>query len=127
MTWPSTRAAGLFYVTNYGDNTVSVINKASNAIVATVPVGVHPVAVEVDPVTHRAYVVNGDSTVSVIAPFASQDITFTSVAADERHGGRQRPGHRHGRRLGQPGHLQHDQPACTSAPAVRSIHPRRSA
>ncbi|GAA4361021.1 Ig-like domain repeat protein [Angustibacter luteus] len=72
-------AAGLFYVTNYGDNTVSVIDKTSNAILATVPVGDHPTAVEVDRITHRAYVVNSDNTLSVIAPFASQDITFTSV------------------------------------------------
>jgi YVTN family beta-propeller protein len=71
--------AGLFYVTNYGDNTVSVIDKTSNAILATVPVGDRPTAVEVDRLTHRAYVVNSDNTLSVIAPFASQDITFTSV------------------------------------------------
>lgn len=70
---------GLFYVTNEGDNTVSVIDKTSNAILATVSVGNRPTAVEVDAVTHRAYVVNSDNTLSVIAPFASQDITFTSV------------------------------------------------
>lgn len=72
--------AGTFYVTNYANASASVIDKTSGAVVATVPVGDHPSAVEVDPVSHRAYVVNNDHTVSVIAPFASQDITFTSDA-----------------------------------------------
>ena len=68
------------FVTNRNDDTVSVIDQDSNTVVDTVPVGETPVTVEVDPATHRVYVTNSDSTISVIgAPFASQEIIFTSV------------------------------------------------
>jgi len=69
------------FVTNRDDNSVSVIDQATETVIGTVPVGAYPVAVRVDPSTHRIYVTNaGDSTISVIAPFASQEITFTSTA-----------------------------------------------
>lgn len=56
------------YVTNRLDNTVSVINTATNTVVGTVPVGAFPVGVAVTPDNAFAYVVNtGDSTVSVIS------------------------------------------------------------
>ena len=60
------RAAHTVYVTN-GTGTVSVINEATGRVTATVPVGVFPYGVAVDPATHTAYVANADSgTVSVI-------------------------------------------------------------
>lgn len=68
------------YVTNRNDDTVSVIDQATHALIGTVAVGDHPLAVEVDPTTHRVYVTNADNTVSVIAPFENQAITFTSTA-----------------------------------------------
>jgi YVTN family beta-propeller protein len=46
------------YVANYGDNSVSVINTATNGIVATVPVGIYPAAVAVTPDRGHVYVVN---------------------------------------------------------------------
>lgn len=47
---------------------VSVISGASNAVVATVPVGNGPDGVGVNPATNTVYVTNGsDSTVSVIS------------------------------------------------------------
>jgi uncharacterized protein len=59
------------YVANYGSDSVTVIDAASDAasqkVIATVQVGEHPQAVAVDSGTHRAYVANtGNSTVSVI-------------------------------------------------------------
>jgi YVTN family beta-propeller protein len=61
------------YVVNAVDNTVSVIDTASNAAVATIPVGTLPVAVATTPDGTRAYVTNfgdtgngSDNTVSVI-------------------------------------------------------------
>jgi YVTN family beta-propeller protein len=55
------------YVTNRGDNTVSVIDASTRTVTATVPVGKTPAAVAVDPGTHTVYVTNrGDNTVSVI-------------------------------------------------------------
>src|SRR6266581_1094329 len=55
------------YVANAGTNTVSVIDTASNTVVATIPVGIFPDAVAVTPDGTRAYVANkGTNTVSVI-------------------------------------------------------------
>ena len=55
------------YVTNGGDNTVSVIDTATNTVVATIPVGQFPFGVAITPDGTRAYVPNaGDNTVSVI-------------------------------------------------------------
>jgi YVTN family beta-propeller protein len=55
------------FVANYGDDTVGVINAASNQLVATIPVGTNPVAVAISPDGTQALVANDfDNTVSVI-------------------------------------------------------------
>ena len=55
------------YVTNRFDNTVSVIDTATNTVVATLPVGGTPAAVDVTPDGAFAYIANAnDGTVSVI-------------------------------------------------------------
>ncbi len=55
------------YVANVGSNNVSVIDGATNAVVATVSVGDFPKAVGANPNTNRIYVTNdNDNTVSVI-------------------------------------------------------------
>ena len=58
----------LVYVTNSGgSNTVSVINTATNTVVATIPVGSVPQLLAVSPDGTRVYVPNqGSNTVSVI-------------------------------------------------------------
>ena len=58
----------LVYVTNQGgSNTVSVINTATNTVVATIPVGIVPGLLAVSPDGTRVYVPNqGSDTVSVI-------------------------------------------------------------
>ena len=62
------------YVANSGSNTVSVIDKDTNAVVATVPVGERPTGVLA--VGSRIYVTNHLSgTVSVI------DVAFNTVVA----------------------------------------------
>ena len=48
------------YVTNYVDNTVSVIDTATNTVVATVPVGVQPFGVAITPDGTRAYVADAN-------------------------------------------------------------------
>ena len=64
------------YVTNFGDNTVSVIDTDSNLVVATVAVGASPEGVAVSPDGSHVYVANHvDSTVSVI------DAVSTTVVA----------------------------------------------
>ncbi len=50
--------AGAAYITNQLDNTVSVINIATNTVTATIPVGNHPVGVSVSPDGTKAYIAN---------------------------------------------------------------------
>jgi YVTN family beta-propeller protein len=55
------------YITDGGDNTVSVIDTSTNTVVATVAVGANPRGVAVSPDGTKVYVANfGDNTVSVI-------------------------------------------------------------
>ncbi|MDP1699020.1 MAG: beta-propeller fold lactonase family protein [Xanthomonadaceae bacterium] len=74
---PATGQSGPFaYITNRRSNTVSVIDTASNAVVATIPVGSNPRGVAVNPGGGFAYVTNVDSnTVTAI------NTTDNSVAA----------------------------------------------
>jgi YVTN family beta-propeller protein len=55
------------YITNNLSNTVSVIDTATNTVIATVSVGGGPFGVAVTPDGSKVYVTNGDNTVSVIA------------------------------------------------------------
>src|SRR5205809_261187 len=64
VVWAGTPQA---YITNLNDNTVSVIDTASNTVTATVPVGTFPNGVAVAPDGAHVYVANVlDGTVSVI-------------------------------------------------------------
>lgn len=63
----SLQAQTVAYVANSSSNTVSVIDTATNAVTATIPVGNNPGGVVFSPDGARAYVTNGaDGTVSVI-------------------------------------------------------------
>jgi len=71
------RAAGTVYVVNTGGGTVSVINAATRAVTATIPVGSYPWGVAVDPTARTVYVANaGGGTVSVIST-ATRAVTAT--------------------------------------------------
>jgi YVTN family beta-propeller protein len=60
-------ATDTVYAANYGSNTVSVIDGATNTVTANVGVGESPYAVAIDRKTDVAYVANsGSNTVSVI-------------------------------------------------------------
>jgi YVTN family beta-propeller protein len=66
------------YITNSGDNTVSVVDTQANTVTATIPVGTHPYGVAVS--STRAYVVNsGDGTVSVIDIATNTNIATINV------------------------------------------------
>src|SRR5689334_17725437 len=63
----SAYAAPFAYITNASSNTVSVIDTATNLVIATIPVGVGPGGVAVHPDGSRVYVTHGASnTLSVI-------------------------------------------------------------
>jgi YVTN family beta-propeller protein len=68
------------YITNIGDNTVSVINTATNKVTATIPVGRGPVGVAVTRNGSKVYVTNANEpdigTVSVIDT-ATNTVTAT--------------------------------------------------
>ncbi|MBU6159395.1 MAG: beta-propeller fold lactonase family protein [Bacteroidetes bacterium] len=70
------------YVANSNDNTVSVINTATNLVTATVAVGTNPVGVSISPDGKKVYVVNsGSNNVSVIN--TSTNTVLTSVAVGQ--------------------------------------------
>jgi YVTN family beta-propeller protein len=59
-------ATNTIYVADYS-GIVTVIDGATNTVVATVPVGLYPVAVAVNPATHLVYVASfGSASISVI-------------------------------------------------------------
>ena len=64
----ATSAVSLAYITNFGDNTVFVIDTATNTVkVDRVPVGAGPIGVAVTPNGTKVYVVNySNNSVSVI-------------------------------------------------------------
>src|SRR6516162_6744504 len=62
----STRAQNA-YITNQASSTVSVIDTATDTVIATIPVGLVPVGVAVSPDGSKVYVTNAlSNTVSVI-------------------------------------------------------------
>ena len=68
------------YVANSVDNTVSVINTATNTVIATVPVGLGPIGVAITPDGTRVYVTNSLSDdVSVIETTGNTVIATVSV------------------------------------------------
>jgi YVTN family beta-propeller protein len=68
------------YVTNEGSNSVSVIDTATNTVIATVPVGLAPFGVAITPDGTQAYVANKNSnTVSVIDTATNTVVATTPV------------------------------------------------
>ena len=59
------KAQPFAYITNTGNNTVSVIDTATNTVTATIPVGTDPFGVGVSPDGSRVYVANGQPSNSV--------------------------------------------------------------
>jgi YVTN family beta-propeller protein len=63
------------YVSNFADNTVSVVDLATHQVVATIRAGAHPRQVVLSPDGKRAYVCNqGDNTVIVIDTATNQRV-----------------------------------------------------
>jgi YVTN family beta-propeller protein len=81
------------YVANASDNTVSVINTATNTVAGLpIPVGSYPNWVAITPDGTQAYVVNGNSnTVSVINT-ANRAVVATIPVGNCSHRGRVHPG-----------------------------------
>src|SRR5436190_1852037 len=70
------------YVANLNSNNVSVIDTATNTVVATVAVGSFPFGVAVDPAGSRAYVTNNNSNnVSVIDTATNTVVATVAVGS----------------------------------------------
>jgi YVTN family beta-propeller protein len=70
-------AAPFVYVTNSGDNTVSVIDTATNTVTATVKVGYYPDGIAVSPDRTRVYVTNYNSNTTSVIDTASNMVIAT--------------------------------------------------
>ena len=76
------QAAPFAYITNFSGNTVSVLDTASNTVLATVPVGSGPYGVAVTPDGAFVYVANVNSgNVSVIATASNTVLATVGVGA----------------------------------------------
>ncbi|MDT9681731.1 YncE family protein [Streptomyces sp. TRM76323] len=69
------------YVTQPGFNTVSVVDPATDRVIATVPVGPRPTGIAVDAPRHRVHVADSGSTAVSVIDTATGGVTDTDVAA----------------------------------------------
>jgi YVTN family beta-propeller protein len=72
-------AAPFAYITNYVDNTTSVIDIATNNVTATVPVGTGPGGVAVSPDGTKVYVTNSDDNTTSVIDTITNNVTDTVV------------------------------------------------
>ena len=80
---PASAAPGRAYVANGASDTVSVVDTATNVVVAIIPVGDRPDELAVTPDGSRVYVVNTQSgTVSVISTASNTVIATVPVGAN---------------------------------------------
>ncbi len=79
-------AAPFAYISNVGDGTVSVIDTATNTVVATVPVGVSPIGVAVNPAGTFAYVANTTSNNVSVIDTGSNTVVATVPAGSAPYG-----------------------------------------
>ena len=74
------------YVTNSGDNTVSVIDIAKNEVVATVPIGSHPEGIVATPYGKKVYVTNTDIEYVSVIDTATNKVIATIPVGQSPYG-----------------------------------------
>src|SRR5262249_31766551 len=75
-----TAAHGRAYVTNFGSNSVTVIDTTLNTFVgAPIPVGSGPLGVGVDPTVHRAYIANQNSSNVTVIDTTTNTVVGTPI------------------------------------------------
>jgi YVTN family beta-propeller protein len=71
------------YVANEGSNSISVIDPLANAVVATIPVGNHPIDIVVSPDGATVYVANaGGNSVSIISAASNTVVKTVTVGSN---------------------------------------------
>jgi YVTN family beta-propeller protein len=68
------------YVSNFGDNTVSLVDFATRKVIATIPAGTHPRQVVLSPDGKRAYVCNQDDNTVIVIDTATNQRVGAPVA-----------------------------------------------
>jgi len=68
------------YISNIGNDTVSVIDTSTNMIVATIPVGTDPSGVVVSPDNTRVYIANGQPSSSISVIDATNNTVIATIA-----------------------------------------------
>jgi YVTN family beta-propeller protein len=68
---PKSRAHSRAYVSNFGDNTVSLVDLPTRNVVATIPAGLHPRQVVLSPDGKRAHVCNQDDNSFIVIDTAT--------------------------------------------------------
>ncbi len=80
---PAVTARNFAYIPNSTSNTVSVINTATNTVVATIPVGTYPYSVAINPAGTRVYVTNySTNNVSVIDTATNTVVATVAVGTN---------------------------------------------
>jgi YVTN family beta-propeller protein len=74
------------YITNFGDNTVSVIDTATDTVIATIPVGDRPYGVAVTPDGSKVYVANQGFNPRFVSTVSVIDAATNTVSATIRGG-----------------------------------------
>lgn len=69
----------MIYVSNFGNQSISIVNGSNNEIVETVQVGIDPQGAAIDAASNRIYVVTYDNAVSVIDGFTNEVISKIEV------------------------------------------------
>ena len=77
-------ASGKAYVTNAGDGTVTILDGASNQILATVPVGAHPYSIAANALTGMVYVSHTFSDKTTVLDGATHAVTQLVTGSIDR-------------------------------------------
>ena len=83
---PALACAQNAYITNAGDNTVSVIATATNTVVATIPVGALPLGIAITPEGSRAYVTSFSTLNVSVIDTATNTVVATIPVGGESSG-----------------------------------------
>lgn len=114
------QASGTLFVSDMGDDTVSVVDRESMTETTTVDVGARPTAIDIDTGTSRVYTLNqgtaGDASLSVVQAPVAQAITFTSTAPTDAEVGDTYQAVATGGGSGRPVTFSTTSEACTVSP-----------
>ena len=78
-------ASQFVYVTNYDDNTTSVIDTSTNKVITTIPVGAGPEGMAISPDGTKIYVDNYDGNTTSVIDTATNKVTASNSRFEQKH------------------------------------------